>query len=376
MHTDKFDILDQKNGIYKCVAKANYNTATLSINPSMSYKEYVDSTTSVTIPVEITHGDKIVSLSPTINITPAPKPTYEESHPQLNYVCFGKDSTDPSKVNWGIYINYNKAPLKNLKINASFSGSQQIVKDSILAYKVADNEITDDKGYILDAVNHNYEHYDYDGSVFLQNAVNDGDHKLTVNQSGPFTISGHDYSRQPMYVWFQTKIPTGTDIASPTSKIELGADGIRVEKEAKPQDKSGNSADSSASEKTYSWKIQYQDENGNPIAEMVTDPDRYASGTSYDGTAKGYAKSTITTDGKKYDLVPAKSTNTSGKFTDSDVVTTYVYKLHQSDQSTDPDKPTTPADPSNPGEPTTPTEPSNPAEPTTPTEPSNHPVAA
>ncbi|QDR72595.1 YSIRK-type signal peptide-containing protein [Limosilactobacillus reuteri] len=144
-----------------------------------------------------------------------------------------------------------------------------------------------------------------------------------------------------------------------------------------PSEPSQPTTPAQPTDKTYHWTIEYIDEDGNKLISDVKNPISYKSGESFNGQTSGYNKSTITVNGKTYELVPAESSNTNGKFTDHDEVTIYVYKLKEDtpvtpDQPTTPDKPITPdqntnssqsVTPEKLGEPTTPVQPTQPGTP-------------
>jgi LPXTG-motif cell wall-anchored protein len=109
------------------------------------------------------------------------------------------------------------------------------------------------------------------------------------------------------------------------------------------------------SPKTYTWTIEYVDENGNKIIPDVQDPTAFHDGDQFDGAKSGYDKATISKDGQTYELVASK--HASGSIAGGDVTTTYVYKLVTSEE------PGEPATPEKPGKPDTPVVPDQPSQP-------------
>lgn len=83
-------------------------------------------------------------------------------------------------------------------------------------------------------------------------------------------------------------------------------------------------ADEKPTTKTYKWIIRYIDENGHQLRSAIDGGDHYQTGAYFDGNQ--YRKNSITVDGKIYKLVLNKSTNISGKFSDHNEVTTFVYQ--------------------------------------------------
>lgn len=201
-------------------------------------------------------------------VDPAPVPTDDEKYPAYKFVCFSLDP-NTNKVSYGLYLNYKKTDLRNFNVDALLNGNQTLDKSSIIAYKVADDEIVDANGYPLDASNHTYEHYDYNASVALQAQNTDHTQEFKFNQSGPLTINNQDYSKQPMYIYFTTSVPSGTDPATISSKLNVSADGIgsgTVDVSAAP---SGNTAHSKGNINA-SQTVKFVDESGTELIPAST----------------------------------------------------------------------------------------------------------
>ena len=201
-------------------------------------------------------------------VDPAPVPTDDEKYPAYKFVCFSLDQ-NTNKVSYGLYLNYKKTDLRNFNVDALLNGNQTLDKSSIMAYKVADDEIVDANGYPLDASNHTYEHYDYNASVALQAQNTDHTQEFKFNQSGPLTINNQDYSKQPMYIYFTTSVPSGTDPATISSKLNVSADGIgsgTVDVSAAP---SGNTAHSKGNINA-SQTVKFVDESGTELIPAST----------------------------------------------------------------------------------------------------------
>lgn len=225
----KFEISNKGNGLFELTAKNNYDHGKFDITASVMPKKIVTEDTIIEMPITISHNDKtIISKEALINLRPAPKPTYEESHPLVKYVCFGLDP-NTNTIGWGIYLNYNKKDLYNLNLNAEFHGGQTIDTTSIAAYLVADDEIVDQNGYPLNATNHDYgKDYNADLSKFIQDQVPSDEKSLVIKSDGPFKVGNKDYSKQPIYIYFKTSIPKKSGDGSYASDLALNAKGINV----------------------------------------------------------------------------------------------------------------------------------------------------
>ena len=238
--TDDYTVTSLGGGTYEFVANADKDYASFSFTISVKPKEIVTTDQTIEVPVTISHDGATISLTTAVNLTPPATVSYEESHPLVKYVCFGKIS-GTNKVAWGLYIDYNKADLSDLKFTANFPG-QTVDKSSIEAYLVGDDEITDANGNPLDATNHTYTNYSYDLSKYFQ------DHSTTsgfsISNSGALTVGGTDMSHQPMYIYFTTTLDDPSGSAS--SQLELSAKGGSSTLNVDEQHSSGNSASSSS----------------------------------------------------------------------------------------------------------------------------------
>ena len=121
--SSKFEISNKGKGFFELTAKNNYDHGKFDITASVMPKEIVTEDKTIEMPITISHNDKIIiSKEASINLRPAPKLTYEESHPLVKYVCFGLDPNS-NTIGWGIYLNYNKKNLNDLNLNAKFNSS-------------------------------------------------------------------------------------------------------------------------------------------------------------------------------------------------------------------------------------------------------------
>ncbi len=139
-----------------------------------------------------------------------------------------------------------------------------------------------------------------------------------------------------------TDTPAGTPVGTPYDTTEDGEKPQRITKDGKtyelvPEKTQGNETGTvteGTTEVTYVYKevtgsvvVHYVDEDGNVIATPVTDtPEGTSTGTPYDTT--DYKPTTITKDGKTYELVKVKDGDgETGEVVEGQTDVTYIYRL-------------------------------------------------
>lgn len=232
----EFNVINYGNGLFDVKANNDYTKANFTISASMQYKKQIEKDESIIIPVEISKdGKNIYDTTTSVNLTPALQLSYEETHPLLKYKCYGRiPGTD--KIAWGVYINYNGQELKDLDISATFKNQTLILK-SIMAYTPSEEEIK------AEGINQNTypdSTYNYDISKEVQNQSGIAPvSKLQFNKKGSLIIDGSNYSKQPIYLYFQTQLENGQE--EPTSTFTLNAAGVPTAMETTGPSSNGNS---------------------------------------------------------------------------------------------------------------------------------------
>ena len=223
----KFSVTNNGEGIFDVTADGDYTNASFDIIASMSYKEPISANKTITLPVTITHNGQTTNLDTQVNITPEPKKTESEAHPLIYYKCFGLNP-QTKRISWGVYVNYNEEELKDVDVSAIFNGDQQLVKDSIAVYAPTQDELGDG----INTEKYPDNTYNYDLSAQMQKESTPTSVKL--QQAGPFVVDGKNYSKQPLYIYFQTQLPSSANVSSGeglskySSVLNLKASGIAV----------------------------------------------------------------------------------------------------------------------------------------------------
>ena len=223
----KFSVTNNGEGVFDVTADGDYTNASFDIIASMSYIEPISANKTITLPVTITHNGQTTNLDTQVNITPEPKKTESEAHPLIYYKCFGLNP-QTNRISWGVYVNYNEEELKDVDISAVFNGDQQLVKDSIAVYAPTQDELGDG----INTEKYPDNTYNYDLSAQMQKESTSTSVKL--QQAGPFVVDGKNYSKQPLYIYFQTQLPSSANVSSGeglskySSVLNLKASGIAV----------------------------------------------------------------------------------------------------------------------------------------------------
>ena len=270
--TPDFDVANMGNGTYNLTATNDYSNASFDIVVSMSYKGNLATDKTISLPITFNHDDQTKTFLTNVNLVPAPKPTYEETHPLLKYVCYGLNPLT-NTISWGIYVNYNATDLRDVDIEGTFSGAQELIKKSILVYDTFPGDSGD-----LNVTEHQYQQYNYSLSKLMQDESTPK--SIELKQAGPFVVDNIDYSKKPLYIYFQTQLndsnnPTpGSD--KPTnyaSELSLNAAGISIKQSEAPAP-TGNSGTSTgenslvpvSESKTITETINYLYADTNKIA--------------------------------------------------------------------------------------------------------------
>ena len=235
----KFSVANNGEGVFDVTADGDYTNASFDIIASMSYTEPISANKTITLPVTITHNGQTTNLDTQVNITPEPKKTESEAHPLIYYKCFGLNP-QTNRISWGVYVNYNEEELKDVDISAVFNGDQQLVKDSIAVYAPTQDELGDG----INTEKYPDNTYNYDLSAQMQKESTSTSVKL--QQAGPFVVDGKNYSKQPLYIYFQTQLPSSANVSSGeglskySSVLNLKASGIAVQTPPTSPAASGN----------------------------------------------------------------------------------------------------------------------------------------
>ena len=235
----KFSVTNNGEGVFDVTADGDYTNASFDIIASMSYKEPISANKTITLPVTITHNGQTTNLDTQVNITPEPKKTESEAHPLIYYKCFGLNP-QTKRISWGVYVNYNEEELKDVDVSAIFNGDQQLVKDSIAVYAPTQDELGDG----INTEKYPDNTYNYDLSAQMQKESTPTSVKL--QQAGPFVVDGKNYSKQPLYIYFQTQLPSSANVSSGeglskySSVLNLKASGIAVHTPPTSPASSGN----------------------------------------------------------------------------------------------------------------------------------------
>ena len=269
----KFSVTNNGEGVFDVTADGDYTNASFDIIASMSYTEPASANKTITLPVTITHNGQTTNLDTQVNITPEPKKTESEAHPLIYYKCFGLNP-QTNRISWGVYVNYNEEELKDVDISAIFNGDQQLVKDSIAVYAPTQDELGDG----INTEKYPDNTYNYDLSAQMQKESTPTSVKL--QQAGPFVVDGKNYSKQPLYIYFQTQLPSSANVSSGeglskySSVLNLKASGIAVHTPPTSPAASGNGGQADGENipvavsetKTINETINYLYEGTNKLA--------------------------------------------------------------------------------------------------------------
>ena len=269
----KFSVTNNGEGVFDVTSDGDYTNASFDIIASMSYKEPISANKTITLPVTITHNGQTTNLDTQVNITPEPKKTESEAHPLIYYKCFGLNP-QTKRISWGVYVNYNEEELKDVDVSAIFNGDQQLVKDSIAVYAPTQDELGDG----INTEKYPDNTYNYDLSAQMQKESTPTSVKL--QQAGPFVVDGKNYSKQPLYIYFQTQLPSSANVSSGeglskySSVLNLKASGIAVHTPPTSPAASGNGGQADGENipvavsetKTINETINYLYEGTNKLA--------------------------------------------------------------------------------------------------------------
>ena len=237
LETNKyFDTVNEGNGTYKFIATDNWSTANFGLTASIKYNKAIDQETAIPLDITMSDGTQTVSLPQDVNLEPAPKPTSEETHPDIKYICFGVDKQDPTRLDWGVYVNFNQQAVSTLDINGTFSGNQKLLKDTIMVQVPTQQQVEEGTS------NSDFTGagYDYDLSKKIQDQSTDSTFVLQTDDYGKLVSqndkpnnypAGYDYSSTPIYIYFQTQVvtkdgqnvPSGTQIYPNDHTSDLNA---------------------------------------------------------------------------------------------------------------------------------------------------------
>ena len=269
INVPEFNVTNYGNGVFDVEANKNYTKASFTISASMQYKKQIDKDENILIPVKISKdGEDVYDTSTNVNITPTPQPTYEETHPLLKYKCYGKiPGTD--KIAWGVYINYSGEELKDLDVSATFKNQTLIVK-SIMAYTPTVDEIRNE-GTNQDSYPDETYNYMISEEVQKQSGI-DPISQLQFKQKGALIVDNKNYSKRPIYIYFQTQLGNNGEV--PTSTFTLNAAGVPTTSDTANPSSNGNNGSSNGSyepikvfdKRTVNETINYLYKDSNKVA--------------------------------------------------------------------------------------------------------------
>lgn len=121
--------------------------------------------------------------------------------------------------NYGSVANGNSPldPLYNVLVHIKFSNHQKILPSTIKVFKIpndikiinAAGQRTNINDYYNEIVSHQPSLEDTNFENFLKNSIYDNNHQIIINQTGPFTVNGQDYSEKgPYFIQLDTQLDT------------------------------------------------------------------------------------------------------------------------------------------------------------------------